>query len=275
MRNLGRACVIAALFLTALARHQNLHSLSDQDVIPQRAPAYRAGATHAALTPPRDRQLLDAESDVWFESISQEELRLHWSEDDGSGARERLAWFGAAALDQSLEIRLVGFSGEGREGVRFSRVQIEQLLAAATHSPSVFTLNGTAVVRLARTVRVRMAKKSLSVAIARAVRRESPAVPVSIVDRIIREHYRARGTRSLVVYVLNPDVGADGTPYYYYHDEEDSQNSPCLGEGWVALFGDNKYVWFDTAAVVQERVRARALIFHFLIFLLFRLTCPS
>merc|ERR1711871_28365 len=132
-----------------------------------------------------DQDLLDVESDVWFESITSEELRLHWSKDDGSGARDHLAWLGAATLDQSIEIRLVGFSGEGRGGVRFSRERIGQLLEAVTHSPNVYTLNGTVVVRMARTVRIRMAKKSLSVAIARAVREESPAVPVSTVDRII------------------------------------------------------------------------------------------
>ncbi len=72
--------------------------------------------------------------DVWFESLSEEELAEHWSADDGSSMVEKLNTVQLLDTIVNVHIKLVGFSGEGNHAFRVTKVHL--------HSADVAALRG-------------------------------------------------------------------------------------------------------------------------------------
>jgi len=68
--------------------------------------------------------------DVWFESLSEDELRDHWSQDDGSSLAEKAENLSQFEAKVAVDIKLVGFDGEGHMNFKLTRVRDRKIRVA-------------------------------------------------------------------------------------------------------------------------------------------------
>ena len=113
-----------------------------------------------------------------------------------------------------VDVRLVGFGGEGNLGVEISEAELQRLLDAAPAIAAPHVVHPAPGEPHALPIRRRFVRAvtrapaplaaSISDAISEAVHASGLAVPVAAVDALVREDYLRRSTSHVTLYVLNP-----------------------------------------------------------------------
>ena len=207
-----RVCWLAALAVAAAQRSLLVHP--DTDPHANEDPFLALTASELRRT--------------WSHSSSEEEE--HPAGAGGAGAGGASAGAGAAAAPSSLagrmaairelvdatyvDVRLVGFGGEGNLGVEIGEAELQRLLDAAPAIAAPHVVHPAPGEPHALPIRRRFVRAvtrapaplaaSISDAISQAVHASGLAVPVAAVDALVREDYLRRSTSHVTLYVLNP-----------------------------------------------------------------------
>lgn len=189
-----------------------------------------------------------------FERMTEAELASLWSDDDGHALEEKVRSL-AVLDDQSMvEVRLVGFDGNGHLGVKLRPEDVMHQLDLLPSSFDIHVGEG----QDAHPLRVRRqllfhvthaptaVARRLSMAIESHVSADQrPAVPAGTVERILTPDFHATSL-SFTLYILNPsppvDSGGNRMPYAYARDE----GRACPG---VASVTSERFAWIDLTAV--------------------------
>jgi hypothetical protein len=180
----------------------------------------------AAVTTPLP---VDPESDPLarddpFLKLTSEELRTRWSSDadpleeaSAAAARtlhQRLQRLDALRETIFIDVRLVGFDGDGEHEVSLQEDALQRLLDAAAHEEPLHVVHprpsapSELAVRRRFLFHVKRAQKSLGSRVARAIASavgdHGADVPLSAVDGIIRSDYLGQRSSHVVMYLLNP-----------------------------------------------------------------------
>eukprot|EP00466_Bigelowiella_natans_P002840 jgi/Bigna1/70280/fgenesh1_pg.11_\ len=75
-------------------------------------------------------KLFDSASDVWFERMSERELKAHWSFDDETLILDKIRWLSNQTVVAPIQIRLVGFRGDGYRNIRISKQELQKYINA-------------------------------------------------------------------------------------------------------------------------------------------------
>ncbi|WIA30989.1 hypothetical protein OEZ86_001032 [Tetradesmus obliquus] len=185
--------------------------------------------------------------------------RTAWSHDLGYSINETLTALSEARVPITVDVKLVGFAGDGNEALHiadhelqmFLRTLHKQLETVALHpSPAHMTLKPEIVFRVQPAYYELSGK--VAAAINQAINTGQPSstytnyslhlVPYGEVDKLLQEDF-GHGDGSYTIYLLNPPAHA---PYAYsYQPPGSNQNESCPGSLWVS---DKRYAWFDLTA---------------------------
>ncbi|WIA11080.1 hypothetical protein OEZ85_011230 [Tetradesmus obliquus] len=185
--------------------------------------------------------------------------RTAWSHDLGYSINETLEALAEARVPITVDVKLVGFAGDGNEALHiadhelqmFLRTLHKQLETVALHpSPAHMTLKPEIVFRVQPAYYELSGK--VAAAINQAINTGQPSstytsyplhlVPYGEVDKLLQEDF-GHGDGSYTIYLLNPPAHA---PYAYsYQPPGSNQHESCPGSLWVS---DKRYAWFDLTA---------------------------
>ena len=195
--------------------------------------------TFLAIVDARPRAILttDVESDPFahrdlYLNLTSDELHAHWSgnedlyhEDDlGHALRgrahtlaERLAMLDALHETTYVDVRLAGFAGDGEHEIHLDEDKVQRLLDATLHEEPQFVVHPPAStashelpVRRRFLFRVTSAAPALAPSIATAIESHiasggSPdAVPLGVVDALVRDDYMHQRGSHVTLYLLSP-----------------------------------------------------------------------
>ena len=186
---------------------------------------------------PRATLTTDVESDPFahrdpYLNLTSDELHAHWSgnedlyhEDDlGHALRgrahtlaERLAMLDALHETTYVDVRLAGFAGDGEHEIHLDEDKVQRLLDATLHEEPQFVVHPPASsashelpVRRRFLFRVTSAAPALAPSIAAAIESHiasggSPdAVPLGLVDALVRDDYMHQRGSHVTLYLLSP-----------------------------------------------------------------------
>ena len=186
---------------------------------------------------PRATLTTDVESDPFahrdpYLNLTSDELHAHWSgnedlyhEDDlGHALRgrahtlaERLAMLDALHETTYVDVRLAGFAGDGEHEIHLDEDMVQRLLDATLHEEPQFVVHPPASsashelpVRRRFLFRVTSAAPALAPSIATAIESHiasggSPdAVPLGLVDALVRDDYMHQRGSHVTLYLLSP-----------------------------------------------------------------------
>ena len=186
---------------------------------------------------PRATLTTDVESDPFahrdpYLNLTSDELHAHWSgnedlyhEDDlGHALRgrahtlaERLAMLDALHETTYVDVRLAGFAGDGEHEIHLDEDKVQRLLDATLHEEPQFVVHPPASsashelpVRRRFLFRVTSAAPALAPSIATAIESHiasggSPdAVPLGVVDALVRDDYMHQRGSHVTLYLLSP-----------------------------------------------------------------------
>ncbi len=240
-----------------------------------------------------------------FLKLSDDELRKSWSRSEGdegaAGAphphehsrhvartlSERLAEIDALDDLTYVDVRLVGFAGDGEHQLELSDSDVQRLLDAAAHAEHSQVLHPLPTaphelpVRRRFLYRVSQGSPTLAKRVAAAVASHRPRgeasgdsflVPLRAVDELVREDYRRGRSSHVTLYLLNPAAprrppsaaelaadpaltesskGWDHRLRYAYEDAAD-EAAASAAEGRCPttkwLGGRDRYIWVDLTA---------------------------
>eukprot|EP00900_Chrysochromulina_parva_P002817 jgi/Chrpa1/12536/Chrysochromulina_OHIO_Genome00013522-RA len=195
--------------------------------------------TFLAIVDARPRAILttDVEGDPFahrdpYLNLTSDELHAHWSgnedlyhEDDlGHALRgrahtlaERLAMLDALHETTYVDVRLAGFAGDGEHEIHLDEDKVQRLLDATLHEEPQFVVHPPASsashelpVRRRFLFRVTSAAPALAPSIATAIESHiasggSPdAVPLGVVDGLVRDDYMHQRGSHVTLYLLSP-----------------------------------------------------------------------
>ena len=208
--------------------------------------------------------------DVWFESLSEQELLDHYSDDDSQTMSQKIQSLQTFHPKIYIDIRLVGFGGDGNLNLNLLPANLESYLRVAGHEAFMAQniINPATGQKHSMSFgakyiyRVISEKTSLHnrihAEVESQVRVEAEMaftagpteIPYQSVDDIIKQHYQAKGvTYTLYLLNLKPAVlsPADGAnesiPVSYVYS---SESSSCPSQHWVG--GEERYAWLDLTA---------------------------
>lgn len=218
--------------------------------------------------------LLENSEDVWFESLSEQELNEHWSFDDGELLSSKTAKLQQLEVTILLSVKLVGFGGRSHRSFSISEAQLLNYLPAAVLGSHVHLLHpehgqgNTLPFKTKFVFQVSKTSPSLSRDITKSIADQvanhldvigkhrpeqlEELEPISIltssVDALVAEDFRKHGL-SYTIYLLNPSRPAGGLQYYYAQPPDSHEtifpHPECGMMGWV---GTDRYVWIDLSA---------------------------
>lgn len=211
--------------------------------------------------------LLKAGTDVWFESLSEYELREHWSEDDESSLSERKQQLARFDFEVFVNVKLVGFSqaffGQAKADLlryldnspitRFQTAHILHTSGEETHDLPVRT-NFVYDVEIAPLPLQQKLTSVLETYAAQHKTGDVHSIDPEIVEQELRDDF-TRGLPKHTLYVLNlPELKAGGSSNYSYvpHTEQVeglfNVDAPtvCSSPHWVSAAA--RFAWLDLAA---------------------------
>uniref|UniRef100_A0A7S0RHP8 DUF7906 domain-containing protein n=1 Tax=Chlamydomonas leiostraca TaxID=1034604 RepID=A0A7S0RHP8_9CHLO len=166
-------------------------------------------------------------------------------------------------IQQSIEVRLVGFDGDGGSRLHISDAALVKHLRALRADMDTVALEPhptlmpvfpefTFKVTHAGTNLLQRINAALAQAVANDNARpdrlpgEQLRVPHRSVDDVLRTDQHRDTAAALTIYLLAPSgVGDASGKYAYAYDAEHNKRAPCAGSHWV---GAQRYMWVDIAA---------------------------
>ena len=175
-----------------------------------------AAASGGTLTSILDDPLASADP---YDQLTESELHHHWS-GDGAAADGRVPTLAErlhalAELEEVtyVDVRLVGFEGDGNHGVHVAERELQRLLDAGSNVERQHVLSpplgGSHTLPVTRrfVYGVRRVEPALATAVAAAVAGHVEAggsVPVTATDDLIADDYRRQRGTHVALYLLNP-----------------------------------------------------------------------
>eukprot|EP00898_Chlorokybus_atmophyticus_P004638 jgi/Chlat1/5175/Chrsp33S05043 len=195
-----------------------------------------------------------------FELLPQSSKRA-WARDDGSNMHTKAAQL-AESLDVTvgLEIKLVGFDGDGNGKVELRPENFDPFLEAIQADVQASVINTPPhhlLVKPKLVLHFSEAAPQLATYISNEIAgyltgyktpeghisAKLAELPHTLVDKLIaKEPSRSRTTYTL--YLLNPK--SQTQPYAYYYEESGTPLHSCMGSLWVSK--EQRYAWLDLTA---------------------------
>ena len=184
-----------------------------------------------------------------FAMLSEKELKTRWSDMPGGfNVKHKLDQLQHFESVTYVDVKLVGFDGDGNRGIKLSASDFEHYIDIAKKQAAVHMLrtprdgkgrprsgaeragpgpSHRVNVKTRYVMQVARVDASLLPAIEKAVReevvdRENPAVPIAAVDALVRKEYKSSTIQPYTVYILNPKPpmgkyeGSDMELEYHY-----------------------------------------------------------
>lgn len=184
--------------------------------------------------------------------------------DNGQLINETIHSINNVPITLLVDIKLVGFNGDGNEGIQVTEHDLGRYLHALP--PDLPSVVLQPLSELALKPHLAFAVERLDTgfhnrieqAIQNSVHRaragvqvhNAPRIPYKVVDSLIGEHYKPSNA-ALTLYILNPKA-IDAESYLYQYDDDERHNqelsNSCPGTLYV---GTRPYVWIDLTATVR------------------------
>ncbi|KAJ1623663.1 hypothetical protein T492DRAFT_883176 [Pavlovales sp. CCMP2436] len=204
---------------------------------------------------PRPLAVLDPIGDPWarddaFLRLSEAQLAASWSADDASLA-SKLEALAAVEHQSFVDVRLVCFDGDGREGVQLADAELSRHLDAMSVGERVpltaYTPARTLHVSRRLLFHVSHTRPQLCARVTEALRKAQGegSVAVVTVDVVLAADHAA-SAEAYTLYVLNPALLTLGEEerLYAYTEDQNAEHG-CEFPAWVSR---ERYAWLDLSA---------------------------
>eukprot|EP00775_Hariotina_reticulata_P009952 gene9952-10107_t len=205
------------------------------------------------------RQLPNSVSRDYLGDMSDAQ-RVAWSQDLGLTINETLAALADGRVPIRVDVKLVGFTGDGNEALHVADHDLLLYLKSLHNQLDTVALHptpGHMMIKPEIQFRVVPAFYELAGKVAGAINQAinqgqtsnvftsyfTHIVPYQDVDKIIEEDYQ-HGDGTYTIYLLNPPAHA---PYAYFYHGNGEVKDACPGSLWTS---SKRYTWFDLSANV-------------------------